>query len=78
MNTFSDNLEKFCIFATGVVFGTAGIKLLSTKEAKKVYTHLTAAGIRAGKYLDGQAKAIEKTDKEIYADAQALNAEREA
>ena len=31
------------IFAAGVLFGTAGIKILSSKDAKKVYTQCTAA-----------------------------------
>ena len=31
------------LFAAGVLFGTAGIKVLSSKDAKKVYTGCTAA-----------------------------------
>ena len=31
--------KKTGIFAAGVLFGTAGIKILSSKDAKKVYTH---------------------------------------
>ena len=27
-------------------FGSAGIKLLTSKDAKKAYTHITAAGLR--------------------------------
>lgn len=47
-----DNIKKIDakntgIFAAGVLFGTAGIKLLSSKDAKKVYTHCTAAVLRA-------------------------------
>lgn len=34
---------KLGLFAAGVLFGTAGIKILSSKDAKKVYTHTTAA-----------------------------------
>ena len=30
------------IFAAGVLFGTAGIKLLSSRDAKKAYTKVTA------------------------------------
>ena len=36
-------MKKFGLFAAGVLFGTAGIKMLSSKDAKKVYTHTTAA-----------------------------------
>ena len=35
------------LFAAGVLFGTAGIKVLSSKDAKKVYTGCTAAVLRA-------------------------------
>ena len=41
------NWSKLGIFAGGVLFGTAGIKLLSSRDAKKVYTHCTAAVLRA-------------------------------
>ena len=34
--------KKTGIFAAGVLFGTAGIKILSSKDAKKVYTHSPA------------------------------------
>ena len=30
-------MKKFGLFAAGVLFGTAGIKVLSSKDAKKVY-----------------------------------------
>ena len=45
---FSDStLKKIGCFVGGVVFGTAGVKLLSSKDAKKVYTNCTAAVLRA-------------------------------
>ena len=37
------NWKKVGIFASGVLFGTAGIKALSSKDAKNVYTNCTAA-----------------------------------
>ena len=37
---------KTGIFAAGVLFGTAGIKILSSQDAKKVYTNCTAAQFR--------------------------------
>ena len=46
---FSDStLKKIGCFVGGVVFGTAGVKLLSSKDAKKVYTN---CGCTAGKRL---------------------------
>ena len=45
---FSDSLmKKIGLFAGGVLFGTAGVKILSSKDAKKVYTTCTAAALRA-------------------------------
>ena len=38
--------KSLALFAGGVLFGSAGIKLLSSKDAKKVYTHTTAAALR--------------------------------
>ena len=35
--------KGLALFAGGVLFGSAGIKLLSSKDAKKVYIHATAA-----------------------------------
>ena len=36
-------LDKVAVFAGGVLFGTAGLKVLGSKDAKKVYTQGTAA-----------------------------------
>ena len=43
--------DKVGLFAGGVLFGTAGLKVLSSDDAKKVYTHTTAAVLRAKKPL---------------------------
>ena len=37
-----------CLFLGGVLFGTAGIKILSSKDAKKAYVQCTAAALRKG------------------------------
>ena len=37
---------KLACFAGGALFGSFGIKLLSSKDAKKAYVHVTAAGKR--------------------------------
>lgn len=39
--------KKLGLFAGGVLFGTAGLKILSSDDAKKVYTEATAAALRA-------------------------------
>ena len=40
-------MKHLGLFAAGVLFGTAGLKILSSKEAKSVYAHTTAAVLRA-------------------------------
>lgn len=41
--------KKTGIFAAGVAFGTAGIKALSSNDAKKFYTNVTAAVLQVQK-----------------------------
>ena len=35
--------NKLALFVGGTLFGSVGIKLLSSKDAKKAYVHATAA-----------------------------------
>ena len=54
-------MKKFGLFAAGVLFGTAGIKVLSSKDAKKVYTHTTAAVLRAKDSVMETVTTVRKT-----------------
>lgn len=72
------NLKKTGLFAAGVLFGTAGIKILSSKDAKKLYTNCTAAVLRAKKTVMNTATTIQENAEDILADAKAINEEREA
>ena len=38
--------KNLALFAGGILFGSAGVKLLASKDAKKVYTHAAAAALR--------------------------------
>ena len=40
-------MKKIGLFAAGVLFGTAGMKLLGSKDAKRAYAQTTAAALRA-------------------------------
>lgn len=64
-------------FLGGVLFGTAGIKLLSSRDAKKVYTHCTAATLRAKDSIVKTATTIQENAEDILAEAKQINAERE-
>ena len=66
------------LFAGGVLFGTAGLKILSSKEAKKVYTYTTAAALRAKDDIMTTVTAVRENAEDILADAKALNEKRAA
>ena len=69
---------KIAIFVYGALFGSAGLKLLASKDARKVYTHLTAAGLRCKKELMRNVDEVQAACADILADAKQINAEREA
>ncbi len=72
------NWKKFGAFAGGVLFGTAGLKILSSKDAKKVYTHTTAAVLRAKECVMTTATNIKENAEDILADAKEINENRAA
>ena len=64
------------LFAAGVLFGTAGLKLLTSKDAKKVYAHTTAAVLRAKECVMQTVTTVQEGAGDIYADAQDINTQR--
>ena len=68
--------KKIGTFAGGVLFGTAGIKALSSKDAKKVYTGVTAAVLRAKDTVMDCATTIQENAEDIYESAKAENEKR--
>ena len=71
-----DNLKKPGLFAAGVLFGTAGIKILTSKDAKKLYTNCTAAVLRAKECVLKTATKVQENAEDIYAEAQQINEDR--
>ena len=69
-------MKKIGLFAAGVLFGTAGIKLLGSKDAKKVYAHTTAAALRAKEGVMKMVTAVREGAEDVYADAKAINERR--
>ena len=69
-------MKKLGLFAAGVLFGTAGIKLLGSKDAKKVYAHTTAAALRAKEGVMKTVTAVREGVDDIYAEAKAINERR--
>ena len=70
--------EKIGIFAGGVLFGTAGVKLLSSKDAKKVYTNCTAAVLRAKDCFMKTVTTVQENAEDVLAEAKEINEERYA
>jgi len=48
------------LFAAGVLFGTAGIKILASEDARKLYANCTAAVLRAKECVMKTATNIQK------------------
>ena len=51
--------------------------MLSSRDAKKVYTHCTAATLRAKDCVVKTATTIQENAEDILAEAKQINAERE-
>lgn len=72
------NFKKLGLFAAGTLFGTAGIKILTSKDARKVYTEATAAALRAKDCVMTTVTGIQEGAGDILADAKAINEQRAA
>ena len=56
-------LKNLALFAGGVLFGTAGVKILSSKDVKKVYVEGTAAVLRARDCVMKTAETVQDVYK---------------
>ena len=69
---------KAAMFLGGALFGSAGLKLLGSRDAKKVYTHVTAAVLRCKDQIVSDVETIQENCSDILADAKAINEARYA
>lgn len=67
----SFNWKASGLFAAGVAFGTAGIKILSSKDAKRAYTQCTAAALRAKDCVMKTVNTVQENAEDILAEAKA-------
>ena len=67
---------KLALFIGGALFGSAGIKLLSSKDAKKAYTHTTAAVLRMKDAVMETVTSVQENAADILAAAKDLNETR--
>ncbi len=68
--------KQVAAFAGGVLFGTAGVKLLGSSDAKKCYVNCVAAGLRAKECVMTTATNIQENAEDILAEAKAINSRR--
>lgn len=72
------NWKKTGLFAAGVAFGTAGIKILSSDDAKNVYSNCTAAVLRAKDCVMNVVSTVQENAEDIYEEAKQINEDRAA
>lgn len=71
-------LKNLALFAGGLLFGTAGVKILSSKDVKKVYVEGTAAVLRARDCVMKTAETVQENAEDILAEAKQINERRAA
>ena len=72
------DVKKIALFVGGVVLGSAGFKVLASKDAKKVYTQTTAAVLRMKDSTMETVNKVQEQAGDILADAKAINEARAA
>ncbi|MBQ9242003.1 MAG: hypothetical protein IJ165_02040 [Proteobacteria bacterium] len=68
--------RQLAFFVGGVLFGTAGIKLISSKDARKGYAHVTAAVLRMKSEVMKNVTSVREACSDIMADARDINETR--
>ena len=68
--------RKIGMFLGGVLFGTAGVKLLGSHDAKRFYIKCLAAGLRAKDCAMTAATNIQENAEDILAEAKQINEAR--
>lgn len=70
------NAKIISWFAGGILFGTAGLRILTSYDARQLYAHCTAAVLRAKDDVMDTVTAVQEGAQDIYADAKEINAKR--
>lgn len=60
----------------GVLLGTVGVKILTSEDAKKLYTHCTAAAMRGVDEVAKVCTTLKENCEDISADAKEINEKR--
>ena len=70
--------SKLACFVGGALFGSFGVKLLASKDAKNVYVHATAAGLRMKDSVMETVTNVQENAADILTSAKDLKEERAA
>ena len=75
-NFNQNNLKNANLFAAGLALGTVGLKVLTSKDAKKVYAGIVEAGLRAKETVLETAEKVQASASDVLAEAQEINEAR--
>ena len=78
IDTILDSKKGIGIFLGGILMGTAGIRILTSDDATKVYVQGTAAALRGKEDIMTTATNLKENCGDIYAEAQDVNEQRAA
>lgn len=67
---------KVALFLGGTLFGSAGLKILSGRDARKLYTHTAAATLRCRDEVMRHVELVQEGCSDILADAKQINEKR--
>lgn len=70
--------SKARLIGYGFILGTAGVKILSSSDAKRVYTHVTAAVMRGVDETVRIVQNVRENCEDIASEAKAMNEQRAA
>lgn len=70
--------HNIALFVGGTLFGSAGLKLLGSRDAKKVYSHVTAAALRVTESVLTTVTNLRENAEDILAEAKQINEDRAA
>ena len=69
--------KNLALFVGGALFGSAGLKLLSSRDARRAYSHTAAAVLRCKDEVMKHVELVQEGCSDIMADARQINEERE-
>lgn len=75
-NVNKDKVKSANLFMSGLALGTLGLKVLTSKDARKVYANVVAAGLRAKDILMQTAEKVQASGGDILAEAKEINEAR--